>query len=140
MAIKSFQIDYKGQKETVEYETELSFGETESIINQSIDLSDIQHPKLKIGNFRMQILLKTLRVAPFPFKTDLSIKAVSNKTINEILDHIMEDYPLVNFLGDWMTSFMGSEVVNESVSESMPSAQPNTDGQNEKLTSTEQPS
>ena len=59
MVRKSFEIDYKGNKETVEYETELSFGETESIINQSLDLSDINKPKIKLGNFRMQILLKT---------------------------------------------------------------------------------
>ena len=38
MVIKSFEIDYQGNKETVEYETELSFGDTEAIINQSLDL------------------------------------------------------------------------------------------------------
>ena len=77
MAIKSFEIDYEGNKETVEYETELSFGDTEIIINQSLDLSDIQQPKVKLGAFRKLILLKTLRKAPFPFKVEASINGVS---------------------------------------------------------------
>jgi hypothetical protein len=137
MVIKSFEIDYEGKKETVEYETELSFGDTESIINQSLDLSDIQKPKVKIGNFRKLILLKTLRKAPFPFKVEASINSVNNKTINEVLDQVMQDYPLVNFLGDWMTSFMGSPVENEPQSESTPSVQQSSDGPSEKQTSTQ---
>lgn len=140
MAIKSFYVCYKGKQEQVEYETELTFGETEAIINSSIDLTDIQKPKVKIGPFRMQILLKTLRKAPFPYKADISIKAQPNNLINKILDRVMEDYPLVNFLGDWMTSFMGSEVESELPSEPTPSVQPSTDGPKKKPTNTEQSS
>ena len=136
MVIKSFEVCYKGNKETIEYETELSFGETEAIINTAIDLTDIQKPKVKIGPFRINILMKTLRKAPFQFKSDQFVKALPNKLVNNILDHIMQAYPLVNFLGDWMTSFMGSEVVNESPSEPTPSVQSNSDGQKPKQTNT----
>ena len=79
MAIKTFDITYDGNHEEIQYETELSFGETEAIINQSLDLTDIQRPKVKLGNFRMQIVLKTLRKAPFNFKTDLAIKGGSEE-------------------------------------------------------------
>jgi hypothetical protein len=140
MVIKSFEIDYQGQKETIEFETELSFGETESIINTSIDLSDIQKPKVRLGNFRMNILLKTLRKAPFGYKSDLAIKGVPNSVANAILDKIMVDYPLVNFLGDWMTSFMGSKEESEPPSEPTPSVQSNTDGPKEKQMNTVQSS
>ena len=136
MVRKTFKIQYKCNEEEVEYETELSFGETEAIINQSIDLTDIQKPKVRIGPFRMQILLKTLRKAPFSFKVDATIKSVPNSVINNILDHIMEDYPLVNFLGDWMTSFMGSEVESELPSEPTPSVQPSSGGPKKKPTNT----
>ena len=74
MVLKTFTIDYDGNKEEIQYETELTFGETETIINQSLDLTDIQRPKVKLGNFRMQIVLKTLRKAPFNFKTEASNK------------------------------------------------------------------
>jgi len=140
MVIKSFEIDWQGSKEMIEYETELTFGETESIINTALDLSDIQKPKIKLGPFRMQILLRTLRKAPFGFKNDLSIKSIPNKVANDILNNIMEDYPLVNFLGDWMTSFMGSEAVNELQSEPTPSVQSSSDGQKKKPTNTKQAS
>jgi hypothetical protein len=136
MVLKSFEITYKDKKETVEYETELSFGETETIINNSIDLTDIQKPKVKIGAFRKAILVKTLRKAPFPFQSEQSINAVKNSVINEILDHIMQDYPLVNFLGDWMTSFMGSLEESELPSESTPSVQSSSDGPKKKQTNT----
>ncbi len=140
MVLKSFMIDFNGKQEEVSYETELTFGETEQIINQSIDLTDIQHPKVKIGPFRINILMKALRKAPFSFLADISVKAQPNSVINAILDKVMEDYPLVNFLGDWMTSFMGSEVESELPSELTPSAQPSTDGPKKKQTSTEQSS
>ena len=140
MVIKSFTISYKGKQEPVEYETELTFGETEAIINSSLDLTDIQKPRVKLGNFRMQILLKTLRKAPFGYRTDLQLKGVSNKVMNDVLDHIMEDYPLVNFLGDWMRSFMGSEEENESPSEPTPSVQSSSGGPKKKQMNTAQDS
>ena len=136
MVIKSFEIDYNGNKETIEYETCLSFGDTEAIINQSLDLSDIQKPKVKLGNFRKLILLKTLRKAPFSFKQEAAINGVPNKVINDVLDHIIQDYPLVNFLGDWMTSFIGSPEENEQQSESTPSVLSNSDGPSVKPTNT----
>ena len=133
-------VNFNGKQEEISYETELTFGETEQIINQSIDLTDIQHPKVKIGPFRINILMKALRKAPFSFLAEISVKALPNNLVNEILDHIMEDYPLVNFLGAWMTSFMGSEVESESPSVPTPSAPPSTDGQKPKQTSTVQSS
>jgi len=137
MVIKSFEIDYKGKKETVEYETELNFGETEAIINNSIDLSDVNKPKLKLANYRKLLVLKALRKAPFPFKNEMQINGVSNKVIQRVLEEITKDFPLVDFLGDWMMSFMGSQEENESLSEPTPSVQSSSDGQNEKQMSTE---
>jgi hypothetical protein len=137
MVIKSFEIDFKGNKETVEFETELSFGETETIINKSIDLSDVNKPKLNLANYRKLLLLKTLRKAPFGFKNELVLNSVSAKVMNKVLEHITAEFPLVDFLGDWMMSFMGSQEENESLSEPTPSVQSSSDGQKEKQTSTE---
>ena len=137
MALKSFEIDYKGNKETIEYETELSFGETEAIINNSIDLSDINKPKIKIANYRKLLLQKSLRKAPFGFKNEMQINGVPNRVMQEILSEITKDFPLVDFLGDWMMSFMGSPEESESPSEPTPSVQSSSDGQSEKQMSTE---
>lgn len=137
MVLKSFEIDYKGKKETVEYETELNFGETETIINNSVDLSDINKPKIKIANYRRLLLLKTIKKAPFPFNGEAALNSVSNKVMNDVLAEITKDYPLVNFLGDWMMSFMGSAEENELPSEPTPSVQQSSDGPSEKQTNTE---
>ena len=55
MVIKSFEVCYKGNKETIEYETELSFGETEAIINTAIDLTDIQKPKVNLQLYQQML-------------------------------------------------------------------------------------
>lgn len=136
MAIKSFQLCYNGAKETIEYETELTFGDTEEIVNKSVDLSDINHPKIKLGEFRILILSKTLRKAPFNHSVIGHIKNQPSSVMNEILDHLMEEFPLADFLGDWMTSFMGSQVEKESPSESTPTVQSDSDGPKKKQINT----
>jgi hypothetical protein len=134
--IKSFEICYKGKPETIEYETELTFGETEALVNKSIDLSDINKPKINLGNFRILILTKALRKAPWTLGNENFIKSQPSSIINQVLDHLMEDYPLADFLGDWMTSFMGSQVESDSVSEPTPTVQPDSDGPKRKQTNT----
>jgi hypothetical protein len=138
MGIKSFEVCYKGSPATIEYETELTFGETEGIIQQSIDLSDINKPKIKLKEFRMAILLKTIKKAPWQVGNANYVNAQPNAVINQVLEHIMQDYPLADFLGEWMTSFMGSTMESDSVSESTPTVQSDSDGPKEKQTSTKQ--
>lgn len=138
MVLKTFEVCYKGTKSTIEYETELNFGETEELVNKSVDLTDINKPKIKLGDFRSLILLKTLKKAPFPFTNIAHIRNQPSKLVNEILDHIMEDMPLADFLGDWMTSFMGSKVENNSASESTDTVQLDSDGPKKKQTNTKQ--
>ena len=135
MVIKSFEIDFNGKKETIEYENELTFGETEDIVNRSVDMSDINKPKIKLADFRMMILAKTLKKAPFPIDNIAHIRNQKSKVINDVLEHIMEDLPLADFLGDWMTSFVGSQVVSDLPLEPMPIVPLDSDGQSDKQTS-----
>ena len=137
MVLESFTVYFKGKKEIIEFETELSFGDTELIINKSVDLSDVNKPKINIANYRRLLLLKTIKKAPFGFANEQQINAVPNKVMNEVLEKISKEYPLVNFLGDWMTSFMGSVEENDLPSEPTPSVQPSSDGPKEKQTTTE---
>ena len=61
MALKSFEIDWEQGKETIEYEDDLTFGELEEIINQSVDLSDVSKPKVNLPKYRINVLSKVLR-------------------------------------------------------------------------------
>jgi len=138
MTLKSFEMDWEGRKETIEYEDDISFGEMNSILRVSIDLTNITAPKVNIGEYQINILLKTLRKAPFNFKSVGEIRAIKRKQASTIISRVMQDYPLADCLEDWMTSFVGSGEAKLSNLVSMPSAPTSSDGQNEKQTNTPQ--
>ena len=95
MAIKTFEIDYGDppKKEIMEYEDDLTFGELENIVNQSIDLSDVSKPKVNIPKYRMNILTKVIRKAPFPIDDAASIRNLKAKTAKQIISELKKDNP-----------------------------------------------
>ena len=111
MAIKTFEIDYGDppKKEVMEYEDDLTFGELENIVNQSIDLSDVSKPKVNIPKYRMNILTKVIRKAPFPINDAVAIRNLKARTAKQIISEVMKDYPLMRFLEDWMVTFVGTQ-------------------------------
>ena len=111
MAIKSFEIDMDGKKEIIEYEDDLLFGELEAIVNISVDLSDVTKPKVDLPKYRMNILTKALRKAPFPIDDATSIRNLKSKVAKQIISEVMKDYPLMRFLEDWMVTFVGTQTV-----------------------------
>ena len=111
MAIKSFKITIDGKKEIIEYEDDLTFGELEAIVNISVDLSDVTKPKVDLPKYRMNILTKVLRKAPFQIDNPESIRALKSKTAKQIISEVMKDYPLMRFLEDWMVTFVGTQEV-----------------------------
>ena len=111
MAIKTFEIDYGDppKKEIMEYEDDLTFGELENIVKQSIDLSDLSKPKVNITKYRMNILTSVLRKAPFPTNDAGAIRNLKAKVAKQIISEVMKDYPLMRFLEDWMVTFVGTQ-------------------------------
>ena len=113
MAKKTFTVDYKGAKEEIEYEDDLTFGELEAILQNCIDLSDIAKPKVDIPKYRYQILLKVLRKAPFAVGDSSAIRNLKNTEANAIMKEVMKDYPLVKFLEAWVETFTGLPIPKE---------------------------
>lgn len=136
MTIKSFTMKWDDKEETVEYEDDIPFGDMEGIIRASVDFSNPTKPHVNLAEYRMQILQKVLRKAPFDYNSVAAIKKISRKKISQIISEVMKDYPLALSSADWMTSLIGSEAVSDLISESMPSALPDSDGQNKKPTDT----
>ena len=118
MVIKTFEIDWEGKKEVVEYEDDLTFGELENIVNQSVDLSDVTKPKVNIPKYRMAVLTKVMRKAPFPINDEVAIRNLKAKTAKQIISEVMKDYPLMRFLEDWMVTFVGTQGVPNLPTES----------------------
>jgi len=128
LAIKSFEIDWEGKKEVIEYEDDLTFGELESVINNCVDLTDVTKPKVNIPNYRQTILLKVIRKAPFEMGSAAALRNMKASTAKQIIAGVMVDYPLAKFLEDWMVTFMGSTTENEPQPQSTTSVQATSDG------------
>ena len=114
MTIQSFEIDYEGGKETIEYEDDLTFGELEAILNQCLDLSDVTKPKVNLPQYRQSILLKTIKKAPFEIGSLPVLRNLKTSVVNQVLKGVLKDYPLVGFLEDWVRTFVGNEDLNIS--------------------------
>ena len=121
MAIKSFKITMEGKKEIIEYEDDLTFGELENVVNESVDLSDVTKPKVNLPKYRMNILTSVLRKAPFPIRDSGAIKNLKAKVAKQIISEVMKDYPLMQFLEDWMVTFVGTPDQTNSPTESITS-------------------
>ena len=134
MAIKSFEIDWEGNKEVIEYEDDLTFGELESVINNCVDLTDVTKPKVNIPTYRQTILLKIIRKAPFEIGSAAAIRNMKASTAKQIIAGVMVDYPLAKFLEDWMVTFMGSTTEKEQQPQSTISVQTTSDGIKKKST------
>ena len=109
MTLKSFEIDFEGEKTKIEYESELTFGEIESIINRSVDLTDFSKPKMNIPQYRMDILMKVIRTAPFKTGDAVALRNQKSGTVQQIISGVMKDYPLGRFLTDWVETFGGTD-------------------------------
>ena len=131
MALKSFEIDWKGIKETVEYEDDLTFGELEAILSATLDISDLQNPKVDIPKYRMSILTKVLRKAPFPVGDTNSIRTLKSSTAKIVIREVMKSFPLAKFLEDWVETFTGSLEENASSTTSITSVPPSSAGTKE---------
>ena len=130
MTIQSFEIEYEGKQETVEYEDDLKFGELEAILNQCLDLSDVTKPKVNLPLYRQSILTKAVKTAPF--NIDLpTIRNLRTSVVNKVLKGVLKDYPLVRFLEDWVGTFVGNEEINISQA-STTSLQENSTGTSKK--------
>ena len=132
MALKTFKIDYEGKKEIIEYEDDLLFGELEAIVNVSVDLSDVTKPKVDLPKYRMNILTKVIRKAPFPIDSPEAIRGLKAKTAKQIISEVMKDYPLMRFLEDWMVTFVGTQEATNLPTESTTSLPKTSDGTKDK--------
>ena len=128
MAIKTFEIDYEGEKHPIDYEDDLTFGELENVVNQSVDLSDVTKPKVDLPRYRINILTTVIRKAPFPIKDVGAIRNLKAKVVKQIISEVMKDYPLMQFLEDWMVTFVGTQEATNLHMESTTSLPKVSDG------------
>ena len=128
MALIPIKITYNDKEDTVEFEDSLTFGETESLISGSVDLSDISKPKIDLSKYRMNLLVLTIKKAPFKIGDITTIKMLDSKVVKGMLKEITKIHPLATYIEDWMETFQSYEVQSSSNTASTTVVPPNSDG------------
>ena len=132
--IKSFEIPWDNNtKETVSYEDDITFGELEAILNQCLDMTQVNEPKVNLPLYRQLILTAVITKAPFAIKEVASIRNLKSSVAKTIMKEVMKDYPLAKYLEEWVETFVGQEIVEEQAI-STTSSQGNSVGRKTKST------
>ena len=100
MALIPVKIQYKNKEEIVEFEDSLSFGQTEKLINDSVDLSDVSKPKIDLALYRMNLLVMTIKTAPFKTGDITTLNMLNGKLVRGILKEIVKSHPLTTYIED----------------------------------------
>ena len=109
MTLIPIDITYNGKPAVVEFEDSLTFGDTETLIGNSVDISDVTKPKIDIQRYRLNLLVLTIKKAPFKTGDITTIKMTDSKVIKSILKEIVKIHPLTTYIEDWMETFMSSQ-------------------------------
>jgi len=132
--IKSFEIPWDNNtKETVSYEDDITFGELEAILNQCLDMTQVNEPKVNLPLYRQLILTAVITKAPFAVKEVASIRNLRASVAKTIMKEVMKDYPLAKYLEEWVETFVGQDIVEEQAI-STTSSQGNSVGRKTKST------
>jgi hypothetical protein len=132
--IKSFEIPWDNDtKETVSYEDDITFGELEAILNQCLDMTQVNEPKVNLPLYRQLILTAVITKAPFAIKEVASIRNLKSSVAKTIMKEVMKDYPLAKYLEEWVETFVGQDIVEEQAI-STTSSQGNSVGRKTKST------
>ena len=109
MTLIPVDIIYNGKPAVVEFEDSLTFGDTETLIGNSVVISDVTKPKIDIQRYRINLLVLTIKKAPFKIGDVTTIKMTDSKVIKSILKEIVKIHPLTTYIEDWMETFMSSQ-------------------------------
>ena len=132
--IKSFEIPWDNDtKETVSYEDDITFGDLEAILNQCLDMTQVNEPKVNLPLYRQLILTAVITKAPFAIKEVASVRNLKSSQAKIIMKEVMKDYPLAKYLEEWVETFVGQEIAEEAAI-STTSSQGNSVGRKTKST------
>ena len=105
MALKQVKITYNDKEEGVEFEDSMTFGDVEELVGESVDLSDVTKPKIDLQTYRINLLLKVIKKAPFKVGDLTTLKLLDAKVVQTILREVLRYHPLADYIEDWMQTF-----------------------------------
>ena len=104
MAIKSFNITFKGAQHPVEFEDDMEFGKFEQIIQKCSNFGEGSNPVDNVQAYRKEVMLNAIKKAPFEI-SESGLNGLGYKTVGLMADKILEAYPLGNYLSQMMKPF-----------------------------------
>lgn len=128
MTLIPVNIIYDGKPAVVEFEDSLTFGDTETLIGNSVDISDVTKPKIDIQRYRINLLVLTIKKAPFKVGDITTLRMTDSKIIKSILKEIVKIHPLTTYIEDWMETFMSSQDMNNLDTQSTTTVPRNSGG------------
>jgi hypothetical protein len=134
MTLIPIDITYNGKSAVVEFDDALTFGDTEMLIGNSVDLSDVTKPKIDIQRYRLNLLSLTVKKAPWKTGDVNIIKIQDSKIIKAVLKEIVKVHPLTGYIEDWMETFMSSEEMTNLDTQSTTIVPPNSVGTKKRST------
>lgn len=139
MAIKKVTINHDDKDLIFEFEDDLPFGIVDKVIANTVDLSDVNRPKVKMNEYRRQMLLHAIKKSPEGYEIDSNtIQKLSGKLTIKLMEEVSKIYPLAVYLEDLMKSLLGSMEEMKLDTESTPIVPQNLDGIKNKSTNNPQ--
>ena len=114
MGIQTVKIKYKNTDHIVEFEDSLTFGDVEELVGNSVDLSDVTKPKIDLQTYRINLLLKVIKKAPFKVGDLTTLKLLDAKVVQTILREVLRYHPLADYIEDWMTTFQSLDEMKKT--------------------------
>jgi hypothetical protein len=114
----SFEIDYNGTSETVEFLDDLAWGDTQKILKASVDISNPQSISINIQLYQQMVLQAAITKAPFDVKNLTTLNKLPSKVVNKIMGEVMKVFPLETLVQPWVTAMTGQDSI-ESLMKSM---------------------
>ena len=107
MVLKTFSIQFKGAAQEIQFEDDMPFGVFEDIIKKCSNFREGSNPVNNVQTYRREILLNTLKKAPFEISTE-GLDGLGYKEVTSIAEKILAAYPLGNYLNQMMKPFEDS--------------------------------
>lgn len=107
MVLKTFSIKFKGADAEVQFEDDMPFGKFEEIIKKCSNFRDGTNPVDNVQTYRREILLNTLKKAPFEVSEE-GLNGLGYKEVTAIAEKVLAAYPLGNYLNQMMKPFEDS--------------------------------
>ena len=107
MVLKTFSIKCNGADAEVQFEDDMPFGKFEEIIKKCSNFRDGTNPVDNVQTYRREILLNTLKKAPFEVSEE-GLNGLGYKEVTAIAEKVLAAYPLGNYLSQMMKPFEDS--------------------------------